>query len=226
MYNQRNGGFRQGGRGGGERTWDRGADQDRPMFKATCASCGNGCEVPFKPNGSKPVYCRDCFKKEGGGDERPMRLDSRNDSRFETNDRPRFQATCGSCGDSCEVPFRPDGSRPIYCRNCFGKRDQGMAQKSSPMSSSNASQGGVDMRAEMKSLNSKLDRIMTALNITVAPKPAAPAPAPMAAPKAVKLEAPKPQAEIKPEVKVEDKIEKKAKAAKPAAKKAAPKKKR
>ncbi len=30
------------------------------------------------------------------------------------------QATCAQCGKSCEVPFRPDGSRPIYCRDCFG----------------------------------------------------------------------------------------------------------
>jgi hypothetical protein len=24
------------------------------------------CEVPFRPNGKKPVYCRDCFRKEDG----------------------------------------------------------------------------------------------------------------------------------------------------------------
>jgi CxxC-x17-CxxC domain-containing protein len=32
------------------------------MFKATCSKCGKECEVPFKPTGSKPVYCRDCFR--------------------------------------------------------------------------------------------------------------------------------------------------------------------
>jgi CxxC-x17-CxxC domain-containing protein len=29
----------------------------------TCARCGKRCEVPFKPNNKKPVYCSDCFRK-------------------------------------------------------------------------------------------------------------------------------------------------------------------
>lgn len=45
------------GRGGG-----------RQMHSTTCSSCGKTCEVPFKPTGSKPVFCRDCFQKNGGGD--------------------------------------------------------------------------------------------------------------------------------------------------------------
>ena len=35
----------------------------REMFKATCSACGVETEVPFKPSGMKPVYCRDCFRK-------------------------------------------------------------------------------------------------------------------------------------------------------------------
>jgi CxxC-x17-CxxC domain-containing protein len=34
--------------------------------KATCSDCNNVCEVPFRPNGSKPVYCKDCFGKKKG----------------------------------------------------------------------------------------------------------------------------------------------------------------
>jgi len=37
------------------------------MHKATCAECGKETEVPFKPDGSKPVYCRECYVKRGGG---------------------------------------------------------------------------------------------------------------------------------------------------------------
>jgi CxxC-x17-CxxC domain-containing protein len=33
----------------------------REMFCATCASCGREAQVPFRPNGMKPVYCSDCF---------------------------------------------------------------------------------------------------------------------------------------------------------------------
>jgi len=40
-----------------------GRRQQREMFTAICSSCGVETQVPFKPNGSKPVYCRDCFQK-------------------------------------------------------------------------------------------------------------------------------------------------------------------
>lgn len=44
-------------------------DRDRPeMFEAVCATCGKKCEVPFRPTGDKPVYCSDCFSKQGGGE--------------------------------------------------------------------------------------------------------------------------------------------------------------
>ena len=65
-------------RGGGG--WDKkksfggGRDNrgfDRPeLHDATCNACGKSCKVPFRPNGKKPIYCSDCFKREGGGDER------------------------------------------------------------------------------------------------------------------------------------------------------------
>ena len=35
----------------------------REMHKATCADCGKETEVPFKPDASRPVYCRDCYQK-------------------------------------------------------------------------------------------------------------------------------------------------------------------
>ncbi len=36
--------------------------QPRQMFTATCTTCGNEAEVPFKPHPDKPVYCRDCYQ--------------------------------------------------------------------------------------------------------------------------------------------------------------------
>lgn len=35
----------------------------RPMYKAVCADCRKACEVPFKPSGDRPVYCKECFAK-------------------------------------------------------------------------------------------------------------------------------------------------------------------
>jgi len=37
----------------------------KQMFKAICDNCGRSCEVPFKPSNNKPVYCSDCFEKQG-----------------------------------------------------------------------------------------------------------------------------------------------------------------
>jgi CxxC-x17-CxxC domain-containing protein len=36
---------------------------EKEMHKAVCADCGKECEVPFKPDGSRPVYCRECYAK-------------------------------------------------------------------------------------------------------------------------------------------------------------------
>ena len=35
----------------------------REMHKVVCADCGVETEVPFKPDGSRPVYCRECYQK-------------------------------------------------------------------------------------------------------------------------------------------------------------------
>lgn len=65
----RRGGFRgnSGSRDNSSRDNRRGGfggnDGPKEMHKAVCADCGNECEVPFKPSGDRPVYCRDCFSK-------------------------------------------------------------------------------------------------------------------------------------------------------------------
>lgn len=52
-----------------KRQSDRGGDW-KPTFPAVCASCGADCQVPFKPNGRKPVMCSLCFKKDGPSESR------------------------------------------------------------------------------------------------------------------------------------------------------------
>ena len=56
------GGGSYGGGGGGY-------SSDRQMYPATCANCGKETQVPFQPRGTRPVYCRDCFRTmaPGGG---------------------------------------------------------------------------------------------------------------------------------------------------------------
>lgn len=46
-----------------------GTDQHgRQLYSVKCADCGKQTQVPFKPTGDRPVYCRECYmKKRGGG---------------------------------------------------------------------------------------------------------------------------------------------------------------
>ncbi len=37
--------------------------EGRDMFDATCVNCGKEIKVPFKPDPTRPVYCKDCFEK-------------------------------------------------------------------------------------------------------------------------------------------------------------------
>ena len=43
-----------------------GGRRDRParqMFSIVCDDCGQTAQVPFKPSGDRPVYCRDCYER-------------------------------------------------------------------------------------------------------------------------------------------------------------------
>ena len=40
--------------------------QGRQLYSVKCASCGKQTEVPFKPSGGRPVYCRDCYIQRQG----------------------------------------------------------------------------------------------------------------------------------------------------------------
>lgn len=77
--NYKPGGARQGsfsrpsfGKGSGpRRDFDRGFNGPSESFRATCSKCHKPCEVPFRPNGKKPVFCKDCFVRDDSRDARP-----------------------------------------------------------------------------------------------------------------------------------------------------------
>ncbi len=74
-------------------------DGARPdMHKATCAKCGKDCDVPFRPNGKRPVYCSICFDKTGG----PPSFDS-----------ARGKPSYGDRGDRHEAPRPSVDTRAI-----------------------------------------------------------------------------------------------------------------
>ena len=38
---------------------------------------------------------------------------------FERRPREMHKATCGDCGNECEIPFEPRNDKPVYCDECF-----------------------------------------------------------------------------------------------------------
>src|SRR3954469_22954304 len=42
----------------------QGGFNQKELYDAECNGCHNRCQVPFRPNGKKPVYCSDCFKRD------------------------------------------------------------------------------------------------------------------------------------------------------------------
>ncbi len=56
----------------------------KELHDAECNSCHKRCQVPFRPNGKKPVYCADCFSKNDSRDSRDSQRPSyRSDARPE-----------------------------------------------------------------------------------------------------------------------------------------------
>jgi len=94
-FNRDRGGRGNDRRGGGfRRDQGRGFNRggDRPtMHKVICDACHKDCEVPFKPSNDKPIYCNECFAKQGGGrggdrDRRP-RFENRGSSQPNQNSK-------------------------------------------------------------------------------------------------------------------------------------------
>lgn len=166
--------FGGGGHGGGGRSFgggrDRGRDNRGPkqMHEATCAECGRTCEVPFRPTGEKPVFCRDCFNaKEGDsrGSRRDDRRDNRRDDRRDYSDRREMhQVVCTDCGTTCEVPFKPSSDKPIYCDSCFSKHKEEGFKKDRK---NDIPKPPSKLEEKVEIMNIKLDRILKALNLAI-----------------------------------------------------------
>lgn len=111
-----------GGRAGGRSS--RSAFHSAELHSATCSQCGQPCEVPFKPNGKKPVFCRDCFKK---------------------SDAPSYS--------------KPAYEKPSYNKSAYGKSSYG---RPSPYKTSTPKKE-VDYSAALEEINAKLNKILRAL---------------------------------------------------------------
>lgn len=164
--NRDSGGNRDWNRGGG---FGRGSDRGNgrtQMHRATCANCGKSCDVPFKPSGDKPVFCRECFNQQGDRSDRGERND-----RFDRDggfERKMFAVVCDNCGKKCEVPFRPTGDKEVFCNDCFNKGDKSEGrdrQKNKFREENKPVAINKEMQQQLTNINDKLDRLLRALEI-------------------------------------------------------------
>lgn len=126
----RTGGWKGPKKFGGPSAWKRNTGSrftERTLHRATCTECGDECQVPFKPDGTKPVLCRNCFKTD-------------------SNPEPRRFGGERSGGSS----FRE--KRPYEKRPYSGGSDRF------------ESKGSDQYKDQFKIVNAKLDSILKALN--------------------------------------------------------------
>ena len=134
--------FGGGGKFGGGRT---------TMHQAVCSECGNDCEIPFRPTNGRPVFCSNCFKKQGGGNDRPRKFAGERRERNSFEDRQMHSAVCAKCGNDCQVPFKPTIGKPVFCNECFKL-------------GGNDGKDSGEMIAQIKLLNTKIDKLLTILD--------------------------------------------------------------
>ena len=131
----------------GKKSWGDKRSGDKPpmLYKATCANCHNSCEVPFRPNGERPVYCKDCFENKGGRG--------------------------GSDRASSEEVLRPAGR--MYDRSDGRSYQRDFAPQGNPMPHYESNKGNDDIKRQLELVNTKLERLIQAVEKMVPAKPAA-----------------------------------------------------
>ncbi|MFA6408191.1 MAG: CxxC-x17-CxxC domain-containing protein [Candidatus Paceibacterota bacterium] len=85
---------------------------------------------------------------------------------YDRSDEPH-KTTCDGCHAMCEVPFVPNGKKPVYCRNCYKGKDTTTSFTGQPFSQptdfSAGDAGANDLKKQFSILNTKLDRLISAI---------------------------------------------------------------
>ncbi len=79
---------------------EEGKQEERPMYAAVCASCGTEIEVPFRPDGKRPTFCKDCLRDY-------QRATAKVRREVETKQAPVSQPSVQRSSQPTDVPPRP-----------------------------------------------------------------------------------------------------------------------
>ena len=106
--------------------------------------------------------------------------------RGDSGRRTMHKAICDKCKKECELPFKPTGDKPVFCSDCFRSkgnvrppetRGSDFRRPSRPSFDnrqvSPSAQNTGELKEQIKMLNSKLDKILTVLNMIASEKPSA-----------------------------------------------------
>lgn len=95
------------------------------------------------------------FNRRGSG---------RDFGRGDNERKEMFPAVCDNCGKKCEVPFRPSGDKPIFCSECFEKKNQDNPRRSDDRGRGRFGGGSNDnskqVLDQLSSLNAKMDKLL------------------------------------------------------------------
>lgn len=87
-------------------------------------------DIGGRPRSDADYGTKKRFDKGGRNDDRGGSRHGGGDrgGRFDNNNGPKrdvelFDATCTTCNKPCQVPFRPDGTKPVLCRDCFATKN-------------------------------------------------------------------------------------------------------
>jgi CxxC-x17-CxxC domain-containing protein len=67
------------------------------------------------------------YAKTGWPRLKRYRLFKLTDEQETTENKELHEAKCSECGNACDVPFKPDPHRPVYCKECWAKRRRAKA---------------------------------------------------------------------------------------------------
>jgi CxxC-x17-CxxC domain-containing protein len=125
------------------------------------------------PDGKSYASCMSNFRKPHGNETgtRPGNRPhfGRSGGRGAYGARPRkedvqlFDAVCSTCGKKCQVPFRPNNSRPVYCKDCFGAPHDALKSKTNSFVGGGEGKSTADLTRQIAAMNAKIDAMLKIL---------------------------------------------------------------